>query len=63
MPLDLELHEVAVQVDEVRVDLTVTPGAGGQLGNLLCAVTRLVEGSAPAAELVRGLNMVLDTIG
>ena len=52
-----------LSVNEVNVDFAVVPGTGERLGNLLCEVTSLVDGSARPAELVNRLNTLLDTIG
>jgi hypothetical protein len=62
-PLELTLLGLSFQLNEVNVDFAVVAGTGERLGNLLCEVTSLIEGSARPAELVNRLNTLLDTIG
>ena len=49
-PLDLDLLGLQVHLDRVVLDIVAQTGAGNLLGNLLCAVTGLLDG---------GLNGVL----
>jgi len=49
-PLDLDLLGLRVHLDRVVLDIVAASGAGNLLGNLLCAVTGLLDG---------GLNGVL----
>lgn len=44
-PLDLNVLGLRVQLNEVQLDITAVPGAGNLLGNLLCSVTGLLDGS------------------
>jgi len=62
-PLELTLLGLSFQLNEVNVDVAVVAGTGERLGNLLCEVTSLIDGSARPAELVNRLNTLLDTIG
>jgi hypothetical protein len=62
-PIDLELLGVPVQLDQMNVDLTGSPGSGAPLGKLLCEATSLIAAAAPPAEIARALNSVLDMIG
>jgi hypothetical protein len=62
-PLELTLLGLSFQLNEVNVDFAVVAGTGERLGNLLCEVTSLIDGSARPAELVNRLNTLLDTIG
>jgi hypothetical protein len=62
-PQELDVVGLPIQLDAANIDVTAVRGAGGQLANLLCAVTGLFDGAAPATELVKALNTVLATIG
>ena len=42
-PLHLDLLGLVVDLNEVILDLTAQPGPGNLLGNLLCAVTHLLD--------------------
>jgi hypothetical protein len=43
-PLDLDLLGLQVHLDRVVLDIVAVSGAGNLLGNLLCAVTGLLDG-------------------
>ena len=43
-PLDLNLLGLIVHLDEVVLDVSAQPGNGNLLGNLLCAITNLLNG-------------------
>lgn len=44
-PLDLNVLGLEVQLSDVQLDITAVPGAGNLLGNLLCSVAGLLDGS------------------
>ena len=44
-PLDLNLLGLVVHLDQVVLDITAVPGAGNLLGNLLCGVANLLNGT------------------
>ena len=44
-PLDLDLLGLQVHLNRVVLDITAVPGAGNLLGNLLCAVAGLLDGT------------------
>ena len=44
-PLHLDVLGLVVDLNQVELDITAVPGAGNLLGNLLCAVTGLLDGS------------------
>ena len=48
-PLDLNLLGLTVHLDQVVLDITAVPGAGNLLGNLLCAVANLLNGTGAGA--------------
>ena len=58
-PLDLDLLGLVVHLDTVHLNLTAVPGAGALLGNLLCAVTGLLDGAGALAQISALLNQIL----
>ncbi|GAB6986292.1 hypothetical protein JCM10369A_28160 [Nocardioides pyridinolyticus] len=60
-PLDLDLLGLRVHLDRVVLDIDAVPGAGNLLGNLLCAVTHLLDGGLPGllGRLIVLLNRIL----
>jgi hypothetical protein len=59
-PLSLDLLGLQVNLSEVILDITAQSGAGNLLGNLLCAVTNLLNG--PTGPLATLLNQILQAI-
>jgi hypothetical protein len=62
-PLDLNLLGLVVHLDQVVLDITAETGAGNLLGNLLCAITGLLDGGGALANLVTLLNSLLALLG
>jgi hypothetical protein len=60
-PLDLDLLGLQVHLDKVVLDIVAATGAGNLLGNLLCAITGLLDGG-PLAGLLGQLNTLLGQI-
>ncbi len=60
-PLDLDLLGLQVHLDKVVLDIVAATGAGNLLGNLLCAVTGLLDGG-PLAGLLGQLSDLLGQI-
>ena len=61
-PLHLDLLGLVIDLDEVNLVITAEPGPGNLLGNLLCAIAGLLDGSAvdtALARLVDLLNAIL----
>lgn len=58
-PLDLNLLGLVVHLDRIVLDISAQPGTGNLLGNLLCSVANLLNGSGPLAQLVNQLNQLL----
>jgi hypothetical protein len=58
-PLDLNLLGLRVQLNQVDLDITAVPGAGNLLGNLLCAVTGLLDGAGALTQIAQLLNQIL----
>lgn len=60
-PLDLNLLGLRVQLNRVVLDITAESGPGNLLGNLLCAVAGLLDGS-PLTGLLGQLRTLLNQI-
>jgi hypothetical protein len=58
-PLDLNLLGLRVQLSQVVLDITAHSAPGNLLGNLLCAVTHLLDGGGPLAAIANLLNQIL----
>ena len=61
-PLDLDLLGLVVHLDQVVLDINAVPGAGNLLGNLLCAIVGLLDGSNLGL-LANLLNQLLGLLG
>jgi hypothetical protein len=59
-PLFLDLLGLQVDLSEVILDIAAQPGPGNLLGNLLCAVTGLLDSPGGLARL---LNQILGILG
>lgn len=57
-PLNLNLLGLQVDLSRIVLDITAIPGAGNLLGNLLCAVTNLLN----PAGIAGLLNQILDIL-
>jgi hypothetical protein len=62
-PLDLNLLGLVVHLDRVHLNITAVPGAGNLLGNLLCAITNLLNGAGTASQIAVLLNQILGLLG
>lgn len=58
-PLDLNLLGLEVHLNRVVLDIVARTGAGNLLGNLLCAVAGLLDGTGVLVPIRRILNSVL----
>jgi hypothetical protein len=58
-PLNLNLLGLVVTLNQVHLTITAVPGAGNLLGNLLCAVTNLLNGGVALSSLSALLNAIL----
>lgn len=58
-PLDLNLLGLVVHLDTVHLNITAQTGSGNLLGNLLCAVTGLLDGAGALAQIAALLNQIL----
>jgi hypothetical protein len=59
-PLDLNLLGLQINLSQIVLDITAQTGAGNLLGNLLCAVTGLLDNPSGLADL---LNRILAILG
>jgi hypothetical protein len=62
-PLHLNLLGLVVNLNRVHLTITAVRGPSNLLGNLLCAVANLLNGSAPAASQAGLLNDVTGALG
>jgi hypothetical protein len=65
-PLHLDLLGLVVDLNQVNLDITAVPGAGNLLGNLLCAVAGLLDGTGgitgPLTTIVGLLNQITNIL-
>jgi len=61
-PLDLNLLGLVVHTDTIHLNITAQSGPGNLLGNLLCAVTGLLDGGALGSQLAALLNQILSIL-
>jgi len=61
-PLDLDLLGLVIHLDQIQLDITAEQAPGNLLGNLLCAVTHLLDGSSPLGGLTNLLNQILSIL-
>ena len=59
-PLDLNILGLQINLSQIVLDITAQTGAGNLLGNLLCAVTGLLDNPSGLADL---LNRILAILG
>ena len=64
-PLHLDLLGLVVDLNQVILNITAVAGAGNLLGNLLCAIVGLLDGtsSGTLAQLANLLNQLLAILG
>lgn len=61
-PLDLNLLGLTVHLNQVVLDITAVSGPGNLLGNLLCAVANLLNGTTPTLGQLLNLSNLLNQI-
>ncbi|HKU69010.1 MAG TPA: hypothetical protein VJP85_14665 [Candidatus Baltobacteraceae bacterium] len=61
-PLDLNLLGLMVHLNQVVLTITAQQGPGNLLGNLLCAITNLLNGGAPLTSITHLLNQILSIL-
>ena len=62
-PLNLDLLGLTVDLAPVILDIAAETGAGNLLGNLLCAVTGLLDGAGALVDIAQLLNRILGLLG
>jgi len=62
-PLDLNLLGLEIHLNQVVLDIVAVSGAGNLLGNLLCAITNLLNGGVALGQIVNLLNSLLAILG
>jgi len=62
-PLDLDLLGLQVHLDRVVLNIVAQSGAGTLLGNLLCAVAGLLDGTGVLGRITDLLNQILARLG
>jgi len=61
-PLHLDLLGLVIDLNQVNLNITAVPGAGNLLGNLLCSIAGLLDGSGLNG-LAALLNQLLGLLG
>ena len=61
-PLHLDLLGLTVDLNQVVLDIAAQTGAGNLLGNLLCAVTNLLNGVGSLLDIANLLNQILQIL-
>jgi hypothetical protein len=61
-PLHLDLLGLVIDLNQVNLDITAQSGQGNLLGNLLCAVTNLLDGAGAAGANTGAIANLLNNI-
>lgn len=61
-PLNLNLLGLTVHLNQVVLDITAVPGAGNLLGNLLCSVSNLLNGTGLGSQELSGLLNIVNQL-
>jgi len=62
-PLHLDLLGLVVDLNQVVLNITGTTGSGDLLGNLLCAITGLLDAGSLGQQIVNLLNQLIGVLG
>jgi hypothetical protein len=63
-PLHLDLLGLTVDLSQITLDINAVPGPGNLLGNLLCAITHLLDNTGGATSGISNLlNQVFSLLG
>ena len=62
-PLHLDLLGLVIDLNQVHLLINVVQAPGNLLGNLLCAITHLLDGTPTAGGLAALLNAILALLG
>lgn len=58
-PISLDLLGLVVTTNQIELNITAVPGSGNLLGNLLCSVAGLLDGTGNAQRILDALNRLL----
>ena len=58
-PISLDLLGLVVTTNQIELNITAVPGTGNLLGNLLCSVAGLLDGTGNAQRILNALNRLL----
>ncbi len=61
-PISLDLLGLQVNLSEVVLDISAQSGSGNLLGNLLCAITHLLDGAGALVDIANLLNQILSVL-
>ncbi len=61
-PLHLDLLGLVIDLNQVHLTITAQQGAGNLLGNLLCAVTNLLNGAGTTGPNLNAIVTLLNTL-
>jgi len=61
-PLHLDLLGLVVDLNQVHLTITAVPGPGNLLGNLLCAVTHLLDNTGASNNAIQNLVNALNRL-
>ena len=61
-PLDLNLLGLQIDLNQVVLNITGVTGAGNLLGNLLCAITGLLDAGSLGQQVVNLLNQLIGVL-
>jgi hypothetical protein len=61
-PIFLDVLGLNVDLSDVQLDIYAVPGAGNLLGNLLCAVTGLLDGPGLGGGILNAVDRILDRV-
>jgi hypothetical protein len=62
-PINLDLLGLQVQTDTIHLEINAQRGPGNLLGNLLCAVSHLLDSNASGNAIANLLNQILGLLG
>jgi hypothetical protein len=62
-PIDLDLLGLQVHTDTIHLEINAESAPGNLLGNLLCAVSHLLDSNASGNALANLLNHILGLLG
>ena len=62
-PLHLDLLGLVIDLNQVVLNITAVTGAGNLLGNLLCALTGLLDGAGALAGILNILDAINNLLG